>query len=184
MIVTPTALEGCFIIEPQVFGDHRGYFFESFSEIKLRDAIPNLPTFIQDNEAFSIEPGVVRGLHAQAGAYAQAKLVRVTQGAVLDVAVDFRKDSPTFGQYVGVELTGQNKKQLLVPRGFLHGYIVLEANTTFVYKCDNFYNKQAEIGVNVKDATLNIDWGVSYDKMILSEKDEILPSFKELAATL
>lgn len=184
MNVIATALEGCYIIEPQVFEDHRGYFFESFSEIKLSKLIPNLPTFIQDNEAFSKEIGVIRGLHAQAGAAAQAKLVRVSSGAVLDVAVDCRKDSPTFGQHVSVELTGSNKKQLLVPRGFLHGYIVLEPNTTFIYKCDNFYNKAAEIGVHVNDATLNINWGIPQSQMILSEKDSILPSFKALAETL
>lgn len=183
MNVIATALEGCYIIEPQVFEDHRGYFFESFSEIKLSKLIPNLPTFIQDNEAFSKEIGVIRGLHAQSGAAAQAKLVRVSSGAVLDVAVDFRKDSPTFGQHVSVELTGSNKKQLLVPRGFLHGYIVLEPNTTFIYKCDNFYNKDAEIGVHVNDATLNINWGIPQSQMILSEKDSILPSFKALAET-
>lgn len=184
MNVIATPLAGCYIIEPQVFEDHRGYFFESFSEVKLKNLIPDLPVFIQDNEAFSKEVGVVRGLHAQAGDAAQAKLVRVTKGAVLDVAVDCRKESPTFGQHISIRLTGENKKQLLVPRGFLHGYIVLEPDTTFVYKCDNFYNKQAEIGVHINDMTLNIDWGIPKEFMILSEKDSILPSFNALAATL
>lgn len=179
MQVIPTKLGGCYEIVPQVFGDERGYFFESFQVDRLRDLIPDFPNFVQDNEAYSKNIGVIRGLHAQAGTSAQAKLVRVVKGKVLDVAVDIRKDSPTFGQHVAVELSEYNKKQLLVPRGFLHGYVVLEPDTIFVYKCDNYYDKQAEISVHVQDEVLNIDWQISNDQMILSAKDTVAPTFKE-----
>lgn len=178
MQVVETKLQGCFEIIPSVFGDDRGYFFESFQVDRLKNLIPNFPDFVQDNEAYSQHVGVIRGLHAQAGEAAQAKLVRVVKGKVIDVAVDIRKGSPTFGQHVAVELSEYNKKQLLVPRGFLHGYIVLEPNTIFVYKCDNYYNKSAEISVNVKDAYLNIDWQMSASEMVLSEKDAVAPDFE------
>lgn len=179
MQVVETKLKGCFEITPQVFGDDRGYFFESFQVDRLKELIADFPNFVQDNEAYSKNVGVIRGLHAQEGAAAQAKLVRVVKGRVIDVAVDIRKGSPTFGQHVAVELSEENKKQLLVPRGFLHGYVVLEPDTIFVYKCDNYYNKAAEIAVNVKDTTLNIDWQISPDKMILSPKDETAPTLEE-----
>lgn len=175
MQITETKLKGCYEITPAVFGDERGYFFESFQEERMRNEIPDFPVFIQDNEAYSKNVGVIRGLHAQDGTAAQAKLVRVVKGCVIDVAVDLRKGSPTFGQHVAVKLSEENKKQLLVPRGFLHGYVVLEPDTVFVYKCDNYYNKVAEISVNVKDPQLDIDWQIPHDQMILSEKDEAAP---------
>lgn len=178
MQVTETDLKGCYEIMPAVFGDERGYFFESFQQEKLQQLIPDFPVFIQDNEAYSRQIGVIRGLHAQSGDAAQAKLVRVVKGKVIDVAVDIRKGSPTFGKHVAVELSEYNKKQLLVPRGFLHGYVVLEPDTIFVYKCDNYYNKQAEISVNVADATLHIDWGIAVQEMILSEKDRAAPAWE------
>lgn len=178
MKVTETHLKGCYEIEPAVFGDERGYFFESFQQEKLQQLIPGFPVFIQDNEAYSRNVGVIRGLHAQQGEAAQAKLVRVVKGKVIDVAVDIRKDSPTFGQHVAVELSEYNRKQLLVPRGFLHGYVVLEPDTVFVYKCDNYYNKQEEISVNVKDTTLQINWGIAEPEMILSDKDMTAPTWE------
>lgn len=184
MNVISTVIEGCYIIEPKVFEDNRGYFLESFNEQLLKQYIPNLPTFVQDNEAYSKEIGVIRGLHGQSGDAAQAKIVRVVTGKVLDVALDIRKDSPTFGQHIAVELSGKNKKQLLVPRGCLHGYIVLEEETIFNYKCDNFYNKAAEIGVNVKDPNLGIDWKIPTSQWILSEKDEYLPNLATLLKSL
>ncbi len=184
MQIVETSLKGCYELTPQVFGDDRGYFFESFQAARLEQAIPDFPHFVQDNEAFSQSVGVIRGLHAQRGDAAQAKLVRVVKGSVLDVAVDYRKDSPTFGQYVAVVLSETNKKQLLVPRGCLHGYVVLEPNTLFLYKCDNYYNKDAEISVHVNDTTLNIDWLIHPDAMILSEKDKKAPSWEEFITTL
>lgn len=184
MIVTKTSISDCYIIQPKIFEDNRGYFFESFNTQTLAELIPKLPIFIQDNEAYSKEIGVIRGLHGQAGDAAQAKLVRVIQGRVLDIALDIRKDSPSFGQHIAVELSGENKTQLLVPRGCLHGYIVLEEHTIFSYKCDNFYNKAAEIGVSVKDPNLGIDWKIPKSQWILSEKDEILPNLETLIKSL
>jgi len=172
-----TALEGCFIIEPKIIGDSRGYFFESFNEFKFAEAVKQEVHFVQDNQSFS-SYGVLRGLHAQAGEYAQAKLVRVLQGEVLDVAVDLRKDSPTHGQHISV--SAENKKQLFVPRGFLHGFVVLSETAEFFYKCDNFYNKDAEIGVKFDDPTIAIDWRIAVDEMIISEKDQILPYLNQL----
>lgn len=184
MDVKATIIEGCYELTPAVFGDDRGYFFESFQVERLKKAIPNFPDFVQDNEAYSANIGVVRGLHAQKGESAQAKLVRVVKGAVIDVVVDIRKDSPSFGKHIAVALTEQNKKQLLVPRGCLHGYSVLEEHTIFVYKCDNYYNKSAEISAFVNDPALNIDWGIRPENMQLSEKDAQAMSFQELVATL
>ena len=175
-----TALEGCFIIEPEIIGDSRGYFFESFNESSFAAATAQRIHFVQDNQSFS-SYGVLRGLHAQAGEYAQAKLVRVLHGEVLDVAVDFRRDSPTFGKYISVLLSAENKKQLFVPRGFLHGFVVLSETAEFFYKCDNFYNKEAEIGVKFDDPTIAIDWRITADKMIISEKDQILPYLNQIA---
>lgn len=179
MKATETKLKGCFILEPAKYGDSRGYFFESFNE-KMFNTLTNTDThFVQDNQSFSTK-GVVRGLHAQAGEYAQAKLVRVLQGKVLDVAVDVRLSSPTFGEYVAVELSEENNLQLFIPRGFLHGFVVLSETATFFYKCDNFYNKEAECGVNPLDEDLAVDWVIPIDEMVLSDKDQEALSFKEV----
>lgn len=179
MKVTETYLKECFIIEPMVFGDERGYFFESFNEKNFAAATGLEVQFIQDNEAFS-NRGVLRGLHFQKGTTAQAKLVRVVQGKVLDVVVDVRPDSPTFGKHFSMILSGENKKQLFIPRGFAHGYSVLEDQTIFSYKCDNYYNKATEGGIIYNDSELDIDWMLEEEETILSEKDKILPPLKEL----
>lgn len=177
MELIKTKLEGCFVIKPKVFNDDRGYFFESFNEEKFHELSGQKVNFVQDNESFSSR-GVLRGLHYQLGEFAQAKLVRVIQGKVLDVAVDLRKESATFGQHVSVELSSDNKKQLFVPRGFAHGFIVLSKTATFFYKCDNFYNKESEGGIIFNDPSLNIDWQLSKDEYVVSEKDIVLPNFK------
>lgn len=177
MKVQETKLKGCFIIEPTVFEDKRGYFFESFNAQKFNEAIGSEVNFVQDNQSFSSK-GVLRGLHYQVGEHAQAKLVRVLEGTVLDVAVDLRKDSPTFGQYVAVELSAENKKQLFVPRGFGHGFVVLSETVTFFYKCDNFYNKEAEGGIIYNDPTIDIDWKMEASELLISEKDTILPNIE------
>ncbi len=174
MQVEQTKLKDCFIIRPQIFEDHRGYFFESYNEQKFEEATGLKVHFVQDNQAKS-NKGILRGLHFQQHDHAQAKLVRVLQGRVLDVAVDIRPHSETYGQYVAVELSGENQVQLFVPRGFAHGYSVLEDNTIFFYKCDNFYNKSSEGGIHYKDPQLNIDWQLIDDEIIVSEKDEVLP---------
>ncbi|WP_434037243.1 dTDP-4-dehydrorhamnose 3,5-epimerase [Formosa sp. 4Alg 33] len=178
MTVTETKLKDCFIIEPQVFGDKRGYFLESYNAQTFKKLTNLDVTFVQDNESFSSR-GVLRGLHYQLGEYAQAKLVRVVKGEVLDVAVDIRKDSPTFGQHVAVNLTEENKKQLFVPRGFAHGFVVLSETAIFSYKCDNFYNKASEGGIIYNDKTINIDWQIDESEMNISEKDIVLPSFEK-----
>lgn len=177
MIVKETNLKDCFVIEPTVFEDARGYFFESFNRDKFSEFTGLEVKFIQDNESKSSK-GVLRGLHLQTGNYKQAKLVRVIKGSVLDICVDLRKDSDTYGQYVSVILTEANKKQLFVPRGFAHGFVVLEDDTIFSYKCDNYYNKSSEAGIAYNDSTLNINWQLPSDTLILSEKDQKLPSFK------
>jgi len=179
MIITQTKLDGCFILEPRVFEDKRGYFFESFNQTLFNDCIGTKINFVQDNESQSSK-GVLRGLHFQTGEYAQAKLVRVIKGSVLDVCVDLRKDSKTFGQHVIVELSEQNKKQFFIPRGFAHGFIVLKDNTIFSYKCDNYYHKPSEGGIVYNDKFLNIDWGMPESELILSEKDKQLPTFENL----
>lgn len=178
MISVETKLKGCFILEPQVFEDKRGYFFECFNKNKLNDLLGYKVGFVQDNESYSSK-GVLRGLHYQTGEFAQAKLVRVVQGAVLDVAVDLRVDSPTFGQHVALELSGENKKQLFVPRGFAHGFIVMSEAVILSYKCDNFYNKASEGGIIYNDPALNIDWKLPEDSFIISEKDMILPFLRD-----
>lgn len=165
-----TKLRGCFMLEPTIFEDERGYFFESFNHKSFCDAIGQEVKFVQDNESFSTK-GVLRGLHFQKGEHAQAKLVRVLQGRVLDVAVDLRSDSPTYGQHVAVELSGENKKQLFIPRGFAHGFVVLSKTAQFFYKCDNFYNKESEGTIKFDDPTLNIDWQFPKSKLKVSEKD-------------
>lgn len=177
MTVTETKLKDCFIIEPQVFGDKRGYFLETFNSEKFKALTHQDVTFVQDNESFSSR-GVLRGLHYQLGEHAQAKLVRVVKGEVLDVAVDVRKESPTFGQHVAVNLTEDNKKQLFVPRGFAHGFVVLSDTAIFAYKCDNLYNKASEGGIIYNDASLNIDWQIDETDMLISEKDTVLPAFE------
>ncbi len=170
MKIHKTPIDGLIIIEPRVFEDDRGYFFESFHADRYREAGIS-SDFIQDNESKSVR-GVIRGLHYQAGPYAQAKLVRVIEGSVFDVAVDLRKDSPTFGQWFGVELTSENKKQFYIPRGFAHGFSVLSETAIFTYKCDNYYHPESECGIAYNDPTLKIDWKISVSEEIISEKDK------------
>ena len=169
MEVVKTNIEGVVIIEPRVFEDPRGYFFESFSQKEFEEKVCKT-TFIQDNESKS-SYGVLRGLHFQKPPYAQSKLVRVIKGNVLDIAVDIRKGSPTFGKYVAVELSGENKRQFFVPRGFAHGFVVLSEEAIFQYKCDNYYAPKNEGAVAWDDAEINIDWKIPFDKILLSEKD-------------
>lgn len=179
MATIKTDIEGVLIIEPRVFGDERGYFFESFNEERFR-AVTGLDIrFVQDNESKS-RKGVLRGLHFQREPYAQAKLVRVVRGKVLDVAVDIRKGSPTLGKYVAVELSGDNHRQLFIPKGFAHGYVVLEDDTIFQYKCDEFYHPEAEGGIAWNDPEIGIDWGVAENEVILSEKDKNRPTLNEI----
>lgn len=177
MIVKKTILKGCYILQPTVFDDKRGYFFESFNQEKFKQAVGVSVDFVQDNESFS-KKGVLRGLHYQAGDNAQAKLVRVVQGSVLDVVVDIRPNSSTFGKHVSVELTAENKKQLFAPRGFAHGFIVLSETAIFSYKCDNYYNKESEAGIIYNDHTLNIDWKLPENELLVSEKDLALPKLE------
>lgn len=181
MEVIKTAIEGVFIIEPRLFKDDRGYFFESFSQREFNEKIRKV-NFVQDNESKS-GYGVLRGLHFQKPPYAQSKLVRVIKGAVLDVAVDIRKGSPTFGKYVSVELTEDNHRQFFIPRGFAHGFSVLTDEVIFQYKCDNFYAPKCEGAIAWDDPELGIDWRIPMDKAILSEKDRKHPILKELNFT-
>ena len=173
----PTKLEGCFVIEPKIINDERGYFMESFNEMTFQLGVGSPVHFVQDNQSFSTK-GVLRGLHYQTGSHAQAKLVRVLSGSVLDVAVDIRPGSPTFGQSVSVVLTAENQTQFFVPRGFAHGFLVLSDTATFFYKCDNFYNKESEGGIIYNDETLAIDWDFAQDQLIISEKDKVQPSLQ------
>ena len=172
-----TKLKGCYILEPTIFTDSRGYFFEAFSQAKFTELTGANANFVQDNQSQS-SYGVVRGLHQQVGEFAQAKLVRVLEGKVLDVAVDARENSPTYGEYVAVELSAENNRQFYVPRGFLHGFAVLSETATFFYKCDNLYNKDAEDGIHPLDKTLAIDWQIPLDKIMLSDKDKAARAFK------
>lgn len=174
MEIQETGLQGCVIIKPRIFEDDRGYFFESFNSKVFEELTGNKTVFVQDNQSFS-SYGVIRALHAQSGEHAQAKLVRVLQGEVLDVAVDIRKDSPTYGKHVAVKLSAENKLQLFVPRGFLHGFAVLSETAEFFYKCDNFYNKESEVGVLYKDTSLNIDWLIPENERIVADRDLQLP---------
>ena len=169
MNVIKADIEGLFIIEPKVFGDHRGYFFESFSERDFNSQVRQV-RFVQDNESKS-RYGVLRGLHFQKPPYAQSKLVRVVKGSVLDVAVDIRRGSPTFGKHLAVELTEENHRQFFISRGFAHGFVVLSDEVVFQYKCDNFYAPQADGGISILDDSLGIDWRIPTDKALLSEKD-------------
>lgn len=174
MNVIKTEIPGVVIIEPQVFDDRRGYFFESWNQERFNTAVQPV-TFVQDNESSS-RLGVVRGLHFQRPPYAQAKLVRCVMGRVLDVAVDIRRGSPTYGKYVAVELNESNHRQLFLPRGMAHGFAVLSPKALFLYKCDNYYNHEAEGGICLFDPQLNIDWPVSFDMAILSDKDRLYPT--------
>lgn len=169
MEVIKTAIEDVVIIEPKVHGDSRGYFFESYSQRDFDQKVRPI-RFVQDNESLS-SYGVVRGLHFQSGRHAQSKLVRVIVGCVLDVAVDIRRGSPTFGQHVAVELSAENHRQLFIPRGFAHGFAVLSPTAVFQYKCDNLYTPQAEGAIKFDDPALGIDWRIPLDKALLSEKD-------------
>lgn len=176
MTIEKTNLKDCFILTPREFTDERGVFSETFNKQQFASETGLDVTFVQDNQSTS-KYGVVRGLHFQTGVHAQAKLVRVVSGKVLDVAVDVRKGSPSFGQSISVILSAENRKQLFVPRGFAHGFSVLEDKTIFAYKCDNFYNKESESGIVYNDATLAIDWHLSNNEIIVSEKDIELPTF-------
>ncbi|MGV4414265.1 dTDP-4-dehydrorhamnose 3,5-epimerase [Chryseobacterium sp. T1] len=178
MKIKETPLKDCYIIEPTIFEDDRGYFFEKYNEKKFEELTGINGHFVQDNISKS-SYGVLRGIHLQKGEHAQAKLVSCLEGKVWDVAVDLRRESPTFGQWFGIELTEENKLQLYVPRGFGHGFAVLSDTAIFAYKCDNFYNKESEGAVAWDDADLNIDWRLEKEKVILSEKDKNSPSFKE-----
>lgn len=182
MNVIKTDIDGLVIIEPRVFGDSRGYFFESFSERDFKRKVADVD-FVQDNESKS-SYGVVRGLHFQRPPYAQAKLVRVVKGKVLDVAVDLRKGSPTFGHHVAVELSEDNHRQMFIPRGFAHGFSVLSDEVIFQYKCDNFYAPQSEGAVAWDDPDLGIDWGIPADKALLSDKDRKHPRLKDVLGEL
>ena len=180
MNVIKTDIEGLFIIEPKVFGDHRGYFFESFSERDFNSQVCQV-RFVQDNESKS-RYGVLRGLHFQKPPYAQSKLVRVVKGAVLDVAVDIRMGSPTFGRNVAVELTEDNHRQFFISRGFAHGFVVLSDEVIFQYKCDNFYEPESEGAIAWNDPALGIDWKIPAEDIILSEKDKKHPVLAEIVS--
>ncbi|MDO5978858.1 dTDP-4-dehydrorhamnose 3,5-epimerase [Flavivirga spongiicola] len=178
MVVEETYLKGCFVLTPQVFEDERGFFFESFN-IKTFEAETGVTAnFVQDNQSKSSK-GVLRGMHFQTEEYAQAKLIQVIKGKVLDICIDIRKKSPTFGKSFSVILDAIEHKQVYIPKGFAHGFLVLEDDTIFSYKCDNFYNKAFESGIIFNDKDLNIEWGFPIDKLIISEKDKQLPSFKD-----
>ena len=169
-----TKLEGCYIIEPKILRDDRGYFMESFNENTFQKAIGKQVHFVQDNQSYSTK-GVLRGLHYQTGEHAQAKLVRVLSGEVLDVAVDIRPESATYGEHISIVLSAENQKQFFVPRGFAHGFLVLSEAATFFYKCDNFYNKESESGIIYNDPSLQIDWHFSSEALLISDKDLVQP---------
>lgn len=186
MNVIKTAIGGVLIIEPRIFEDARGYFFESFSQRefdeKVAPILGHTVTFVQDNESKS-SYGVIRGLHFQRPPYTQSKLVRCVKGAVLDVAVDIRKGSPTYGQHVAVELTEENHRQFFVPRGFAHGFAVLSETAVFQYKCDEFYHLEADGGISIVDNSLGIDWRIPTEKALLSEKDTKHPLLKDFESS-
>ena len=177
MEVIKTKIDGLLILEPRIFEDSRGYFFESFSQKDFNQQVGPV-VFVQDNESKS-SYGVMRGLHFQRPPFTQSKLVRCVKGSVLDVAVDIRKDSPTYGQHVAVELTEENHRQIFIPKGFAHGFAVLSETAVFQYKCDEFYHPESEGGISILDETLNIDWRIPTEKAILSEKDTKHPLLKD-----
>ena len=179
MTAIETKLKGSFILEPNVFKDPRGYFFESFNQNTFNKLIGKTIDFVQDNESFS-KKGTLRGFHLQIGDYAQAKLVRVIKGTVLDVVVDLRKDSPTYAEHFSIELSEENKTQLFVPKGFGHGFIVLSENAIFSYKCDNYYNHSSERGIRYDDPSLGVDWILPEEDFIVSEKDLVLPTLSNI----
>ncbi len=183
--VIKTDIEGVLIIEPKVFGDARGYFFESFSQRdfdeKVSPILGHKVNFVQDNESMSTY-GVMRGLHFQRPPFTQSKLVRCVKGAVLDVAVDIRKDSPTYGQHVAVELTEDNHRQFFISKGFAHGFAVLSKTAVFQYKCDEFYHPETDGGISILDDSLNIDWRIPIEKVLLSEKDTNHPLLKDFVS--
>ena len=183
MKIEATPLKDCFIIHDTVHGDARGYFIETFNQRDFNAASGLDIVFVQDNQSRSSK-GVLRGLHMQRGASAQAKLVRVLEGSVLDIAVDLRKGSPSFGQHYAIELTANNHKQFFVPAGFAHGFVVLSDAATFFYKVDKFYEPGNEVGIMYNDKDLNIDWKLADNEIILSEKDKTLGSFADYAASL
>jgi dTDP-4-dehydrorhamnose 3,5-epimerase len=172
-----TAIADLFVLTPTVFEDERGYFMESYNQQKLEEAGIHIP-FVQDNQSFS-KQGTLRGLHYQNPPFAQTKLVRVLVGEIMDVAVDLRKDSPTYGQHFAITLSAENKKQLLIPHGFAHGFSVISENAVVLYKCDQFYNKASEGGIRFDDPLLNIDWGIDLKTAIVSDKDLELPNFAD-----
>ncbi|MFI3277316.1 MAG: dTDP-4-dehydrorhamnose 3,5-epimerase [Rikenellaceae bacterium] len=180
MEVIKTDIEGVVILEPRIFNDDRGYFYESFSQREFNEKVREV-TFVQDNQSKS-SFGVLRGLHLQKPPYAQSKLVRVIKGKVLDVAVDIRVGSPSYGRYMAVELSEDNHRQLFIPRGFAHGFVVLSEEVIFQYKCDNYYSKESEMAIAWDDADLGIEWGVDTQQAILSEKDRVNISFKEFVS--
>ena len=179
MKITKTNLEGCFIIEPSVFEDERGLFFESYHKRDFEKKIGKRVDFVQDNQSLS-KKGVLRGLHFQKGTYAQAKLVRVVKGEVLDVVVDIRKESPTFGKHFKLKLSEIGNNLIFMPKGMAHGFLTLSNEAVFTYKCDEYYNQQAECGIIYNDPELNIDWEYPQEKIILSQKDLQLPSIKSI----
>ena len=179
MKIIETAIKDLYIIEPAVFEDARGYFFESWNQAKMEEAGLHY-NFIQDNQSQSVY-GTIRGRHFQTGEFSQAKLVRAIEGTVLDVAVDLRQGSPTFGRHVAVELSADNKRQLMIPRHFAHGFSVLTPSATFAYKCDNIYCKVAEAGIRFDDPAIGIDWKIDPARAVLSDKDKVLPLLKELS---
>lgn len=181
MTIEKTSLQDLVIIEPTVFGDERGYFFESYSKTKFEGLGIDI-NFVQDNQSFS-KKGTLRGLHYQNLPFAQTKLVRVLEGEIIDVAVDLRKDSPTYGKAYSILLSAENKRQLLVPQGFAHGFSVISETASVMYKCDQFYNKESEGGIKYDDPSLKIDWGMDLEQAIVSEKDQILPFINECNST-
>ncbi|MCW5514652.1 dTDP-4-dehydrorhamnose 3,5-epimerase [Muriicola sp. Z0-33] len=179
MTISKNNIAGSFVINPDIYEDERGTFFESFNQKEFEKILGNPIQFVQDNHSIS-NKGVLRGLHFQKGKHAQSKLVRVVRGEVIDVIVDIRKDSPSFGEQFKLRLSEKNKKTLFIPKGVAHGFLALEEETVFVYKCDEYYNKEAESGIIYNDPQWNIDWEFPADQIILSKKDSLLPPFNEL----
>ena len=179
--ITPTALDGVFVIRPDRHGDHRGFFCETFNSALLKEAGINID-FVQDNQSLSVSVGTVRGLHFQAPPHAQDKLVRCGRGSLFDVAVDIRKGSPTYGQWVGEELSFENGKQLLVPRGFLHGFVTREPNTEILYKCSDYYAPECDGAVRFDDSDIGIDWVLDEASLVLSDKDSKAPLLKDFVS--